>query len=920
MRRALKITAALLLLLGTAAVAVVALLPSERIAALVGDQVRAATGRDLTLTGGLRPSLWPVLGVETGAFALGNAPWGEAPALLSAEGARIGVELLPLLSGEIRVREIRLVRPVLALEIDEAGERNWAFGAAGAGEGGGLPRRLGLAEAVLEDGRVSFADRRSGARESFEAVSLRASLPELDGTLVAEGAAMRGGAPVAFALELTSPAALLAGEAVALRLDASGAGAELGWEGTAAAPGADGLPRLDGAFRLRADDPAALAALAALDAAGLEGLADVSAEGRIALGETLALEARLGAAKDGARIEATAEAAGAAGWAETRVFDLGLDGTAPGAAFGWSGRVGPGGAAAPLRAKGDWRLEAADPGALAALAGADPAPFAGLAALGLAGTLDLSPEGLGFAARGGVSRDGRRATVDLSAAGGADWASARAFRLDLKAALDGLASLAFEGRATLPEGAAPRLEGALDLDAPDLRGLAAFAGAALPEARPEAFRSLRLSGDVTSPNEGQIRLAASRIELDDLRASGPVRVAWAGRPKVWAALEAGDLDLRPYLGGDAPPPAGTGWSREPLDLSGLASFDLEATFRAKSVTLPEIALGRSDATAKVEGGRLDLTVKELGFYGGGVEGAASLDGAGGNALAAAFRVSAVRLLPMLRALAGVERLEGLGALTFDLRGAGGSLDAIVRSLDGSGDLRLTDGAIAGWNLAALARNLSGGGGPEKTDFSEIAASFAVRDGALSTTDFRLLGPLIRVTGEGVMDLGARTMDMRLAPKAVATLKGQGGKLDKAGLAFPLIVSGPWDDLSIRPDLTAALTDFLENPEAAIDAAKGVLGGDAGGALEGAAAGALGGAAGAAAKALGKGDAVGAASEALRVLTGRPEAPAAQDRAKMTQEERRAARREERRRQRQEERRAKDPTRAPVDGLLAPKTE
>ncbi len=927
MRRALKILAALVLLIGTAAVAVVALLPSEKIAALVGDQVRAATGRELTLSGGLRPSIWPVLGVETGAFALGNATWGEAPALLSAEGARIGVELMPLLSGEIRVKEIRLVKPVVALEVSETGAQNWAFGSGGGegqGDGGALPRAFSLAEAALEDGTVSYSDRRSGLRERLENVDLRAALPALDGELTATLAAVRNGAPLSLDLALRSPAALLAGETVTVDLDLATDEAKLAYEGTVTPPGAGGLPRLEGAFSAEAADPAALAALAGADPAPLAGIADLVARGRVSLGEVLALDATLGLARDGERLEATAKADAAAGWLESRAFDLDLSGrTGSGAAFGWKGRVAPGAGAAPVTAKGNWSLSAADPSKLAALAGADPAPLKGLSGLDLSGALDLSAKGLAASAKGGLARDGQRASIDLSARGGADWAKARAFRLDLKAALEGLATLSFAGDAAAPEGGAPTVSGALDLDAPDLRALAAFAGVALPEAKPNAFRRLRVTGDVTTPAANQIRLAASRIALDEIEMSGPVRVAYGGKPSVSAVLEAGDLNLRRYLGsGDEAPPAAEGWSREKIDLSGLDAFDLDATLRAKSVALPNgIALGRSDVTAKVAGGRLDLTVKELGFYGGGVEGAVTLGGDKAAALSAKVTASAVRLLPMLRALAGYQSLEGLGAVSFDVRGSGESLDAIMRSLDGSGDLRLSDGAIVGWNLAALARNLTGGdGGEKKTDFSEVAATFAIRNGAMSTSDFRLLGPLIRVTGEGVMDLGAQTMNFRLSPKAVATLKGQGGKADKAGLAFPLIISGPWSDLSIRPDLTAALTDILSDPGAALDAAKGVIGGGAGAVLEGAtgAGGALGAAAGAA-KALGKGDAAGAATEALRGALGQPEAetgPTPEELRKMTPEERRAARKAERQRKRQEEQqRRNDPAGALIEGVI-----
>lgn len=127
MRRALKFLGILAVLLVSAGVLLVVLLPTAKIAELAADQVKAATGRELRVSGGISPSFYPVLGVETGAVALANAEWGKAPAIVSAAGVKIGVELLPLLSGEIRVKEISLLDPIVSLEVNEAGKGNWVF-------------------------------------------------------------------------------------------------------------------------------------------------------------------------------------------------------------------------------------------------------------------------------------------------------------------------------------------------------------------------------------------------------------------------------------------------------------------------------------------------------------------------------------------------------------------------------------------------------------------------------------------------------------------------------------------------------------------------------------------------------------------------------------------------------------------------
>ena len=84
MRRALKILAGLIVAVIIAIVAVILLVPTEKIAQIAADQVKSATGRELTLAGGVSPSFYPVIGVETGAVALSNADWADAPTMVSA--------------------------------------------------------------------------------------------------------------------------------------------------------------------------------------------------------------------------------------------------------------------------------------------------------------------------------------------------------------------------------------------------------------------------------------------------------------------------------------------------------------------------------------------------------------------------------------------------------------------------------------------------------------------------------------------------------------------------------------------------------------------------------------------------------------------------------------------------------------------
>jgi AsmA protein len=143
----------------------------------------------------------------------------------------------------------------------------------------------------------------------------------------------------------------------------------------------------------------------------------------------------------------------------------------------------------------------------------------------------------------------------------------------------------------------------------------------------------------------------------------------------------------------------------------------------------------------------------------------------------------------------------------------------VQNLNGTGKVVFNDGAIVGINIAAMVRNATdaflnpAAGETRKTDFAELGGTFKITDGVLANDDMRLQAPALRVDGSGKVNLAKRTINYRLEPKAAATLKGQGGKREVAGLLVPVIIKGPWDDITYTPDLTDLAKRALEDPEA-----------------------------------------------------------------------------------------------------------
>lgn len=133
--------------------------------------------------------------------------------------------------------------------------------------------------------------------------------------------------------------------------------------------------------------------------------------------------------------------------------------------------------------------------------------------------------------------------------------------------------------------------------------------------------------------------------------------------------------------------------------------------------------------------------------------------------------------------------------------------AVKKSLSGRGQLRFKDGALKGVDLASMARNVKSafglakaGGKKPRTDFSELFIPFDISRGLVRTGGAKMASPFIRVSAEGQADLFKETLDFRINPRLVGTLKGQGDTQSRSGITVPVAVSGTFASPIFAPDL------------------------------------------------------------------------------------------------------------------------
>ncbi len=177
-----------------------------------------------------------------------------------------------------------------------------------------------------------------------------------------------------------------------------------------------------------------------------------------------------------------------------------------------------------------------------------------------------------------------------------------------------------------------------------------------------------------------------------------------------------------------------------------------------------------------------------------------------------LNIEGVQAGPLLKDFADKDIIEGALNANVDVGGSGMTGDQLKASLHGTGNLLFQDGALIGIDLAQLARKIQSGftleqqGERPKTDFAELNAPFTINNGLVETNNTTLQSPFIRVSGQGTADLVSETIDFRLNPKLVSTIKGQGDQETRSGISVPIIVGGTFKKPTFAPDLKALVQE------------------------------------------------------------------------------------------------------------------
>lgn len=370
-----------------------------------------------------------------------------------------------------------------------------------------------------------------------------------------------------------------------------------------------------------------------------------------------------------------------------------------------------------------------------------------------------------------------------------------------------------------------RLSGTNDITAtlalPSIQGNArAFGSKALTlsfDAKGDALPGKQIKSEM----KGSFAFDADKEHVDVVLAGGllqsqvkaKVAVNGFAEPAIGFDVDVDQFDADLYMPKKSAEAPQASEPEQPLDLSALRKLNLNGSLRIGSLKVANVKSSNVRLDMKARNGQVNVAPLSANLYQGSMNGSISVNAQATPSIAVNQTLSGVNVAALTKDAAGFDTLEGKGNVGLNLSMRGDTVNAMKKALNGTMSLNLADGAVKGINLAKKLREAQGmlGKGSaqtqsanqdEKTDFSELKASFRVNNGVAHNDDLSLKSPLLRVTGNGDIDIGNDRMNYLAKATLAKTLEGQGGRDVVGGVTVPVRVSGPFADLKYTLDFGA----------------------------------------------------------------------------------------------------------------------
>ena len=343
----------------------------------------------------------------------------------------------------------------------------------------------------------------------------------------------------------------------------------------------------------------------------------------------------------------------------------------------------------------------------------------------------------------------------------------------------------------------------------------------------------------------KLNLNPLSAKVDDSQINANLGISQFNNPAYNFDIKIDRLDADRYLTKGDPKAKSSGDT--PIDLSALKKLNATGEANIGWLKLANVKTENVNLGLKAAEGIATLSPFAANLYNGSMAGTLKVDARATPTIAFKQAMKGVSVGPLMVDAINNDMLSGTGTVNIDVTTAGNTVGALKKGLLGNASLNLADGALKGVDIAGSIRDLknkvnilgkkdASADKSKKTDFSELTATFDIKNGVAHNEDLAMKAPVLRLAkgdSRGDIDIGNEKINYTAKPTVVKSLKGQGGAEldDLAGIAIPIKITGTFADPKYGMDFAAVgsalaqskLLDKVGGEKGA--AAKELLGGD-----------------------------------------------------------------------------------------------
>ena len=328
---------------------------------------------------------------------------------------------------------------------------------------------------------------------------------------------------------------------------------------------------------------------------------------------------------------------------------------------------------------------------------------------------------------------------------------------------------------------------------------------------PDVLRKSQLTAAFAGTTDS-VQLTGMEMQLDQSRLNGNFNMRNFASPLMEFTLNIDQIDVDRYL---APAEEESATEDVAIPRQELQGQEVQGKLTVANLRMAGLQFDDASVGVSLKQGKLRLSPLTAGFYGGTYNGDIALDGSGQVPVVSLDEtIDAVTFQKLVGDLVSTESLSGMAKGHVQVSGSGTNSTELLGSLNGTIGLSLSDGALEGINIwheirkgMAKYKNLEAPPAePNRTVFSRMEFDAQVDNGIANTRQLVAELPFLTLTGDGNVNIGQSTVDLRLvaAVRNMPELASDPLTAELNGRQLPFRVSGSMDDPTLMVDWEALL--------------------------------------------------------------------------------------------------------------------